>query len=273
MLSYFQKKKRLIRISKPATKVLGPEYRPNHRRIEIDITYRCNLMCYNCNRSCRQAPSDEHMSIAQIKKFIDESIAKNRKWEYITVMGGEPTLHPKLLEILEALLFYKKKKSPYTHLRLATNGFGKRVKYILAKIPRTVEIINTHKKSFLQEWYYTFNVAPFESKEYRGVDYSNACSVPCDCGIGLNRYGYYPCGNGGSSVDRVFGFNIGRKTLPKENDAMKDQLEKLCPLCGRFKLYRTEVFCTQHKEKESQSQSWINAYQQYKKKRPKLTVY
>jgi len=44
------------------------------------------------------------MSVEQIQKFINESVDNNVKWERIRVMGGEPTLHPDIFEILNLLL-------------------------------------------------------------------------------------------------------------------------------------------------------------------------
>src|SRR5512136_1024527 len=51
------------RISPPATRLLGPRYRRSRDRIDIDITWDCNLRCYHCNRSCQQAPTEERMTI------------------------------------------------------------------------------------------------------------------------------------------------------------------------------------------------------------------
>jgi hypothetical protein len=44
-----------LRVTHFATKILGFEYNQALRRIEIDLTYSCNLACPNCNRSCGQA--------------------------------------------------------------------------------------------------------------------------------------------------------------------------------------------------------------------------
>jgi hypothetical protein len=55
----FRRLVKFIRILRPVTKLIGPQYNPNHYKIEIDITYKCNLSCYQCNRSSSQAPSSE----------------------------------------------------------------------------------------------------------------------------------------------------------------------------------------------------------------------
>ena len=36
--------------------------------IALDLTMVCNSSCYNCEASCRQAPSKEKITIEQIKK-------------------------------------------------------------------------------------------------------------------------------------------------------------------------------------------------------------
>ena len=41
--------------------------------IEIEITTDYNLKCFNCDRSCRPALSEEYMTVEQIKLFLEES--------------------------------------------------------------------------------------------------------------------------------------------------------------------------------------------------------
>ena len=52
---------------------IGPRYRRSRTRVELDITWACNLRCFNCNRSCEQAPTGESMTLDQIRRFVDES--------------------------------------------------------------------------------------------------------------------------------------------------------------------------------------------------------
>lgn len=255
---------RFVRVQKPITKLFGPEYTRSREFIEIDITYRCNLKCINCNRSCRQAPSNEQMTVEQIQNFIKESIDNNVNWERIRVMGGEPTLHPNIFEILNLLLEYKKKKSPDTHIQLVTNGFGKIVNNIISKVPKEIEIDNPSKKSGVQ-LFDPFNMAPQDSVRYRYADYSSGCGVISIDGVGLTPYGYYPCAVAGG-IDRILGFDYGRKKLPSSDDSMTDQLEVFCKLCGHFRAAkRTNI--------EVMSPTWKIAYEKYKKRKPKLSLY
>ena len=256
---------KILRKHKWVTALLGPLFKPNHQLIEIEITTDCNLNCYNCNRSCRQAPSDENMSLAQIEGFIAESKAKGRRWQRIRILGGEPTVHPQVLEIVQALLRYKHEFSPATKLVLVTNGFGVKVQEILSRIPPEIVIENTHKTSAVN-MFDTYNMAAIDLPEYKDVDYVNACHACSMFAIALTRYGYYPCG-AGASVDRVFGFNIGRKELPSLTDPMADELRRLCRYCGHFKHHIHGI------NKEYISPSWQEAYRQYKINKPVLDLY
>jgi uncharacterized radical SAM superfamily Fe-S cluster-containing enzyme len=61
------------RIRRRVTRVLGPQFRRSPDRLELDITYACNLHCFNCNRSCEQARTNDHMSVDQIRHFLAET--------------------------------------------------------------------------------------------------------------------------------------------------------------------------------------------------------
>lgn len=117
----------------------------NLAKIELDITYVCTLKCLNCNRSCRQAPTTERITVRQIEKFVHESIARDVRWDTIRVMGGEPTLHPDLMAILDRLLGYVADHSPDTRVQLATNGYGHAVHATLQRVPNAIDIKNSAK--------------------------------------------------------------------------------------------------------------------------------
>lgn len=260
----YQKPLIFLRIQKPLTKLFGKKYKRSREFIEIDITYKCNKKCMNCNRSCKQAPSDDYLKVNQIKKFINESINKKIKWKRIRLVGGEPTLNPDIKEILKELLKYKKKYSQKTEIQLTTSGFGKKVNKILSTIPKEIEIENSSKK-ISSKFFHPFNIAPKDCKMYRYADYSNGCYITSVCGIGLTPYGYYHCAIAGS-IDRVFGFDIGRKKIPSNNDEMRDQMKIFCGLCGHFR-YALPV------NKEKISITWKIAYKKYKRKKPSLSGY
>ena len=254
-----------IRSQKLITKILGPGWQRNQEDIEIDITYDCDVKCLNCSRSCRQAPSKEEITLKQIKKFVNESINKNKKWRTIRVLGGEPTLHKDLIPILELLIDYKKTFSPNTFLQIVTNGFGKDNAKILAQIPKEINIKNTSKKTANQK-FYLFNKAPIDNPRYKYADYSGGCPVLNLCMI-LTPYGYYNC-PAMIGVDRALGLNLGEKELPNKNNQLRNQCEELCKYCGFFGYGATERY-----NKEVMSKSWKKIYKDYHKNPPKLTKY
>ena len=79
-------------------------------------------------------------------------------------------------------------------------------------------------------------MASIDLEEYKDADFTVGCEIPDRCGIGLNRYGYYACCPG-ANCDRVFGFDIGLKSLSDVNEeALKKQRNILCKYCGYFKV-------------------------------------
>jgi len=179
------------------------------------------------------------MSLGQILYFLDESRLNRIQWRRIRVLGGEPTLHPQFLEIVKLILEYREKYSPRTRIEVVTNGYGERVNNALILLPAGIEVRNTAKKSQIQPDFDTFNVAPVDVQEYAGADFSNGCWITELCGMGVTPYGYYPCAAAGG-IDRIFGFDLGRNTLPEPDDDMEQQLRAFCIYCGHFKLRRAQ---------------------------------
>lgn len=254
-------------------KKLELDYKSNLNKIEIVLTQKCDVKCHSCDMSCSQAPSDEQMSVEQIKKFIYESITMKKKWEQIRIMGGEPTLHKDIIEICNLLADYKRKFSLKTEVCLLTNGYGPQVEEILEQLPKQIKIINSNKKSAIQEHFYSYNVAPVDLPEFRSrqIRFSRGCQVSELYGIALTRYGYYPS-SPSSGIDRVFNMDIGIKSLNKVTRArLKEQLNRLCRYCGHFK----QNYEYKDKANEFISKTWEDAYRNYNNSVEKsgLTLY
>jgi hypothetical protein len=245
--------------------LFGPVFFRKKNNIEIDVTYKCNLRCYNCTRCCGIAPSEDRMTAVQIERFIKESIDKNKHWSRIRLIGGEPALNPEILKIVDMLLAYKNKYNPGCSIVFATNNFGKEVKEVLSSLPDGLDIESTNKHGIKHD-FMLFNFAPCDLKRYSFTDFRAGCGVVSDCGLGLTPYGYYPCAMAGA-VDRIFGFNIGRKELPYDGDDMLDLLNILCRYCGWF------IRKSRHVNKQVTSKTWQKALDNYKKNKPMLSRY
>ncbi len=252
-------------------------FRSHPYRIIIDITNFCHLNCVDCNRSCGQgqAMANEHVTPDQIRRFVTESLDQERLWEKIRIEGGEPTAHPQLFDILGILLEYTRRHSPSATIMLCTNGYGERARQVLARMPPGIVIVDSAKQSRSSDSHCAFNMAPVDHEAYEDGDFSNGCWLPTHYGIGLTRYGYYPhpiCGN----IDRVFGFDIGRKSLPAGHHLWMEQYRKLCPYCGHYNGYAPSgvIRNPEHiQERGKMSPAWQEAYRAYKLKKPLLSLY
>ena len=215
-----------VRAQSVVSKRLGRQFLPSRDFAEIDITYKCNLMCINCNRSCTQAPSRLEMPVADVETFIMQSIEKEIAWKRIRILGGEPTLHSRIFDIIDLLIGYQRAHNPSVRLVLGTNFFGKRVHHVLRKMPDAIVIKSTLKSSRVN-LFRPFNVAPVDTFFNRFSDYACGCRIISECGLGVTPSGYYMCAIAGG-IDRIFGYNLGRREIPDDLDLMSDQMLSLC---------------------------------------------
>ena len=234
---------------------LGRQFLPSREHVEIDITYKCNLNCINCNRSCNQAPSNVEMPVEAIEAFIRQSIEQKIAWKRIRFLGGEPTLHSRIFEIIQLFVRYQKDNNPSVRLELGTNFHGKNVHQVLEKIPENIIIKSTLKSSRIN-LFKPFNVAPIDTILNRFSDYSCGCRIIQDCGLGLTPSGYYMCAIAGG-IDRIFQYHMGRKDLPDASDTFTDQMSAFCSVCGHFGFQWPT-------RKIKQSRTWQLAYERLK---------
>lgn len=242
----------------------------HENKIEIEITSKCNMKCPQCDRSCNQAATDEHMSLEQIRHFIRESVRTGKKWAFIVIIGGEPTLHPDIYEIVNMLIQYKLTFSPNTKITISTNGASQETVKILENLPSIIHQENSNKKSFNHAHFDTYNVAPADIEQYQcdTINFAKGCNIPSLSGTALTRYGYYSCGSG-AAVDRVFGLDIGIKRIEDRSErAFRRQMKALCKYCGHFKDKQDDIYSL-----EDISPIWQMVYENYAVKSPELTLY
>lgn len=89
-------------------------YNPNG--CELNVVYHCNLSCRACS----------HLSPTFAKYFVDPKkvlddlsiLGKYYKANYLKIMGGEPLLHPDLIEVIDAV----RSSGISDFIQVATNG-------------------------------------------------------------------------------------------------------------------------------------------------------
>jgi len=244
-------------------------YIPNTRRIEIDITYACNLKCTGCDRSCTQAPEIKHLPLAAVEKLIQETESQNRVWESVHVLGGEPTLHPDFHKIIGVLDEWFQEHSPATELKVISNGYGKTVQEKLSLIPGHWHHDRSYKASPIQQHFEAFNQAPIDLKGWEHEDFSKGCWITEYCGVALTPQGYFPCAVAGG-IERVMRFGHGLEFI--NDEALGDMLTGYCRYCGHFLQdgYRTRAN-REEVDTGTLSPIWQHAYRQWRVERKKKT--
>ncbi len=250
---------------------------PNQNKIELDITYDCNLKCHHCNRSCSQAPSKSQISLDQIYQFVKESVSIGKKWELINIMGGEPTLHPQFEAIVDYLLReYVDRWSPETTLQITSNGYGDEVIRKLKALPTHANLVinkNSFKNNRIIDYFTPFNLAPLDEKSEFQNDYQKGCWVTSYCGIGLNHLGYFACGVAGG-IERVIESNQAIASLAELSEQLlQQQLNYFCRYCGNYNAYSfNNGDFMERAEKDASpkiaiSNTWKKLYGKYKNER------
>lgn len=216
-------------------------FRPDFERIEIDITYDCNLKCNGCNRSCAQSPTKEQMDLTDIEAFIKESILAGKKWKQVNILGGEPTLHRDFFKIIELLQQYSDDYSKETIIQVVSNGITEKSRALCNLVKKQFKNVvidyGSYKSSNRIDYFSSFNDAPIDNDDFREEDYTKACWVTRYCGIGLSSRGYYACAVCGG-IDRVLGGHNGMHSFTElSEEKLKEHFEMFCRFCGNFKAY------------------------------------
>jgi hypothetical protein len=95
---------------------LCPEHMQHSCLSLIEVTDHCNLRCPIC-----YADSGPHRpgyrDLATIERMLDAVVANEGEPDVVQISGGEPTLHPRFFDILDAA-----RRRPIRHLMVNTNG-------------------------------------------------------------------------------------------------------------------------------------------------------
>ena len=136
---------------------LCPDHEQHSCLAIIEINEICNLTCPICFAdSSPDRPGTR--SLAEVEAMLDTLVASEGEPDLVQISGGEPTLHPQILEILQAA-----KARPIRHLMLNTNGLR------IARDPAFVAELAKLKPGF--EVYLQFDsLKPEALKDIRGAD-------------------------------------------------------------------------------------------------------
>jgi 7,8-dihydro-6-hydroxymethylpterin dimethyltransferase len=136
---------------------LCPDHEQHSCLALIDVNEACNLTCPVCFADSSTAKT-YHRPLAEIEKMMDALVASEGEPDLLQLSGGEPTIHPQIMEIIAAA-----KKRPIRHVMLNTNGIR------IAQEPAFVAELANFKPGF--EVYLQFDsLRPSVLKNLRGAD-------------------------------------------------------------------------------------------------------
>ena len=138
---------------------LCPDHEQHSCLALIEVNEHCNLTCPVCFADSSPKKS-ANRSLAEIEFMLDALVSSEGEPDLLQISGGEPTLHPQILEILQLA-----KTKPIRHLMLNTNGIR------IAREPAFAEALAAFKPGF--EVYLQFDsLRPAALKNIRGADLS-----------------------------------------------------------------------------------------------------
>jgi uncharacterized radical SAM superfamily Fe-S cluster-containing enzyme len=95
---------------------LCPDHEQHSCLAIVEINSACNLSCPVCFADAEDVHG-AHRSLETIESMLDALVESEGEPDLVQLSGGEPTLHPRVFEILDAV-----KRRPIRHVMINTNG-------------------------------------------------------------------------------------------------------------------------------------------------------
>src|ERR1700687_5933774 len=95
---------------------LCPDHEQHSCLALIEINEHCNLTCPTCFASSSPARTGQR-SLSEIEAMLDLLVESEGQPDLLQISGGEPSLHPQILDIIRAA-----RSRPIRHVMLNTNG-------------------------------------------------------------------------------------------------------------------------------------------------------
>jgi len=136
---------------------LCPDHEQHSCLALIDVNEACNLTCPVCFSDSSPQRALQR-PLAEIERMMDTLVRSEGEPDLLQISGGEPTIHPQILEILAAA-----KRRPIRHVMLNTNGIR------IAEDPAFVAALADLRPGF--EVYLQFDsLRPAALRDLRGAD-------------------------------------------------------------------------------------------------------
>lgn len=256
-----EKKKNMIR---NIPKTPDGVRKPKMVRLKVNVTYRCDRSCPNCNRATALCPSDgsDDVSPEYLKDMLVGCRDMGVRFRSIWLTGGEPTMHPRFLEIVEVLDWYRKSYRrcqirSYTYHRPQSHWMVEKAAAEFGLLVRDTQKASPQKQTFAAQ------MAPVDDPRI-GPDapYFKGCWNARKCGTCLDARGFWCCPIG-AAVARAFRIP---PTITRPEDYtdvnIMAQYGLVCRYCGYWSHNRPKDI-----GKFELSKSWRDAVEAWKPKR------
>jgi hypothetical protein len=242
---------------------------PRIQHLKINVTYRCDRGCTNCNRATGLCPSSkkEDLSPKQIENMLNDCVKNNKSWTRITLTGGEPTMHENFEEIVDILMYYKRKYNQECNVGTYTYHHPKfyyKIENVMKKYP-DFEVKDTMKQKARVHKIAQFQApVDMEPDKYNKDHLYHGCNDGSRlCGLGYDITGFYCCPVG-AAIARIFKLDVAIKTVAEITvKRLIEQYAPLCPKCGLYAYYKANV------DKNLISPTWLKAIKEYNEGRLK----
>ncbi|HDZ16805.1 MAG TPA: radical SAM protein, partial [archaeon] len=84
----------------------------------LEITNSCNFACPVCFASSEKGRNHKHLDLTIVKRMVDTLIRSEGIVDLVQISGGEPTIHPDIINIVE----YIKSTGKIKRIMLNSNG-------------------------------------------------------------------------------------------------------------------------------------------------------
>jgi len=136
---------------------LCPDHEQHSCLALIEVNEHCNLTCPVCFADSSPVRTGQR-SLAEIEAMLDLLVESEGQPDLLQISGGEPTLHPQIIDIIRAA-----RRRPIRHVMLNTNGIR------IASDPEFVAALAEFRRAF--EVYLQFDALSERAlRSIRGAD-------------------------------------------------------------------------------------------------------
>lgn len=162
---------------------------PTLSRLEVHVCDKCNLNCRGCTHYCNVKAEDRFVDINDFEKDIKE-VSKKLNFQEIKILGGEPLLHPNLIEFFRIA----REVYPSNKIILTTN----------------LILLDTMKEDFwegMKKYNIVFQLTkypPMNEKFVHYLDLIASKNIPIDNIHVANEFWLFKNPNGNSNPQEVY---------------------------------------------------------------------